>query len=266
MTARRFETLDVVVDPSNRTGTITLDRPERLNAMSPGLLTDLVSAATWFDNDTDCSVVVIRGAGRAFCAGFDLHAFAESRSAAEARATADLGRRMADAVTDMRAVTVAAVHGHCVGGGLVLAAACDLRLADTTARFAIPEVDLGIPLAWGGIPRLVRELGPALTKELVLTCRPFGPDEALAARFLNRVVDEGTVDRAAADLAATLAEKSPFVLSITKRHVNAVAEESGSTATSFLDADTLGSAQRDPESRAAAARYLERRASRAPGR
>ena len=260
MADRRFPTLEVTVDAVGRRGTITLDRPERLNAMSPALLADLVAAAEWFDSNTDATVVTVHGSGRSFCAGFDLQAFSDQRSAAEARATADLGRRMADAITGMRAVTIAAVHGHCVGGGLVLAASCDLRLADTTARFSIPEVDLGIPLAWGGIPRLVRELGPALTKELVLTCRPFGPDEALAARFLNRVVPEGTVLHAADELAASLADKSPFVLSITKRHINAVTEEMGSTATSFLDADVLGSAQRDPESRAAAARYLDRRA------
>ena len=74
---------------------------------------------------------------------------------------------------------------------MVLAAVCDLRLAAETARFRIPEVELGIPLAWGGIPRLVREIGPALTKELVMTCRDFGPDEARAAGFLNRVVPGG---------------------------------------------------------------------------
>ena len=82
------------------------------------------------------------------------------------------------------------MHGWCVGGGLVLAAVCDLRVAGRSARFSIPEVELGIPLAWGGIPRLVREIGPALTKELVMTCREFGPDEAKAAGFLNRVVDD----------------------------------------------------------------------------
>ena len=67
-----------------------------------------------------------------------------------------------------------------MGGGLVLAAACDLRIAAASARFSIPEIDLGIPLAWGGIPRLVREIGPALTKELVITCREFSPQEAQA--------------------------------------------------------------------------------------
>ena len=104
------------------------------------------------------------------------------------REVGDLGRIMAEAVTDMRALTVVGVHGRCVGGGVVLAAACDLRVAADDAVFSIPEVELGIPLAWAGIPRLVREIGPALTKELVLTCRPFSPAEAAAFGFVNRVV------------------------------------------------------------------------------
>src|SRR5690606_19166115 len=106
-------------------------------------------------------------------------------SPADPREAADAGRRAADALEAMRPVTVARIHGHCVGGAVVLAAACDLRVAAASTRFAIPEVDLGIPLAWGGIPRLVREIGPALTKELVMTCRPFGADEAKAAGLLN---------------------------------------------------------------------------------
>lgn len=240
-------------------GRLTLQRPDRLNALDPELLSELADAARWFDAQPEVTVVIVSGAGRAFCAGFDLDAFAGGVSGANGRETADLGRQMAEAVTNMRALTIAAVHGHCVGGGLVLAAACDLRLAADTARFSIPEVDLGIPLAWGGIPRLVRELGPAVTKELVLTCRPFGPDEALALRFLNRVVPADSLIDAAEELAASLAAKSPFVLSITKRHVNAVSEEMASTSMAIVDADVLQSALRDEPSRAAARRYLSER-------
>ena len=82
------------------------------------------------------------------------------------------------------------INGHAVGGGWGLTLACDFRWAAAEAQLWIPEVDLGIPLAWGGIPRLVREIGPALTKELVLTCRPFTPAEARSVRFLNDVVPE----------------------------------------------------------------------------
>ncbi|MBA2625096.1 MAG: enoyl-CoA hydratase/isomerase family protein, partial [Acidimicrobiia bacterium] len=168
------------------------------------------------------------------------------------------GRRMADAIEAMGAVTVARIHGHCVGGGVVLAAACDLRVAADTIRFSIPEVDLGIPLAWGGIPRLVREIGPALTKELVMTCRPFGAAEAQAAGFLNRVVPDDRLDEEVESLVAQLVDKSALTLTATKRHTNAVTEGMVGTARSWNDADSLVTALHDPESREAAARYLER--------
>ena len=159
---------------------------------------------------------------------------------------------------EMRAVTVAKLHGWCVGGGLVLAAVCDLRVAARSARFSIPEVELGIPLAWGGIPRLVRELGPALTKELVMTCREFGPDEARAAGFLNRVVDDDELDAAVDELVATLMRMPKLALLSTKAHTNAVTEAMASTGRSWADADGLLAGLRDPEGRESARRYLDR--------
>lgn len=243
--------------------TLLLDRPERLNALSRVLLGEVVEACRWLDATTGIKAVVVRGAGRAFSAGFDLGDFRQldrgSDEQMSPRDTADLGRVAADALTDVRPLTVAAIHGHCVGGGLVLAAACDLRIAADDARFSIPEVDLGIPLAWGGIPRLVRELGPAVTKELVLTCRAFGADEALALRFLNRVVPADEVIAAAEELAATLASKPAFSLRATKTQVNAVMDEIAGTGRNANDADTLVAALQDPESREASRQYLRAR-------
>jgi enoyl-CoA hydratase/carnithine racemase len=234
---------------------LTLNRPERLNALSRTLLAELAEAAAWLDARPTIKVAIVHGAGRSFCAGFDLDDFTTADPDIPTTAGAELGRLMADAITGTQALTIAAVHGWCVGGGLVLAAACDLRLAAHDARFSIPEVDLGIPLAWGGIPRLVREIGPAATKELVLTCREFGPDEALALRFLNRVVPAESLLAAAGALARTLTTKSSLTLTQTKRHVNAVAEEMGSTAGSGVDALVLAAALADPESRAAGRAY-----------
>lgn len=176
------------------------------------------------------------------------------------RETADLGRVAADALTGIRALTIASIHGHCVGGGLVLAASCDLRVAAADARFSIPEVDLGIPLAWGGIPRLVRELGPAVTKELVLTCRPFKAAEAHALHFVNRVVPAGDLDRTVSALATGLAAKPTFALRTTKQQVNAVTEEMIGTGRSVGDADAVVSAVADPESIEVSRRYLAARA------
>ena len=238
---------------------LTLARPEKLNALSPQLLGELIDAARALDARPEVKVVILAGAGRAFCAGFDLGAFAAQDGEGTARETADLGRRMAEAITEMRALTIARIHGHCVGGGVVLAAACDLRVAAQEAVFSIPEVELGIPLAWGGIPRLVREIGPAMTKELVLTCRPFGAQEAHSLGFVNRVVAGDELAAAAEALAAQLATRSALTLTATKAHVNAVAEELASTAGAVRDADVLASAVADAESGAVAAAYLERR-------
>jgi len=258
--AEPFETLRVRVDGA--IGVLELARPDRLNAMSRLVLTELADAARWFDGQHDVHVVIVQGQGRAFSAGFDLHDFRNPDPALDGRAAGDLGRLMAEAVTAARAVTIASVQGRCVGGGVVLAAACDLRVAADDAIFSIPEVDLGIPLAWGGIPRLVREIGPAFTKELVLTCREFGAAEAHALRFVNRVVPAAELATATAELASELAAKSPLTLQVTKRHVNAVAEQMGSTASAGLDATVLAAAMHDPASVAAGRSYLTRRAAR----
>lgn len=238
-------------------GRITLNRPEKLNALSPIVLTELAQAAHDLDENREVKVVVVGGEGRAFCAGFDLDAFASDTT--DIRETADLGRLMAEAITGMRALTIARIHGRCVGGGLVLAAACDLRLAATDAIFSIPEVDLGIPLAWGGIPRLVRELGPAITKELVLTCRDFGAEEARQLRFLNRTEAPEALADVTEVLAHELAAKPGFALRTTKQQVNAVLDEIAGTARNASDADILTSAVADPESREVARRYLAER-------
>ena len=187
---------------------ITLSRPERLNALSPVALAELTAAAETVAKSSGVKVVIVGGAGRAFGAGFDLDAVGGDAVADQA----DLGRQMADAISRIPALTIAAIHGHCVGGALVLVAACDLRIAAESTRFAIPEVDLGIPLAGGGIPRLVRELGPALTKELVLSCRPFSAAEAHAARFLNRVVADGELHAEVEAAANSLATKPRYLI------------------------------------------------------
>ncbi len=188
--------------------------------------------------------------------GFDLSEFSTPHPEYSVRDTADLGRLMAEAVTSIPQITIASIHGHCVGGGLVLAASCDLRVASDDAQFRIPEVDLGIPLAWGGIPRLVREIGPAVTKELVLTCRSFSAHEAHSLRFVNTVVTPDERDEHVRTLAESLAKKPGYALRTTKQQVNAVTEEIAGTGRNAADADALVFATYDAESKAASRNYL----------
>lgn len=257
----QWKTLTATVD--SRIGRLTLRQPDQLNPLGTVPLAELAEAAAWFDT-TDASIVVVTGEGRAFSSGFDLREFAgrpgsEDAAPADARAQADLGRLMADAMERMRALTIAAIKGPCVGGGLVLAGVCDLRIAADDTMFSIPEVDLGIPLAWGGIPRLVREIPPAIVRELVLTCRPFDAAEALSLGFVNRVVPRDQLEAAVDDMAEQLARKAPSVVRATKRQVNTALENMASTTGAWADADQLGAAMRDPEARAAAREYLARR-------
>lgn len=252
-----FEALLVEVD--GRIGRVTLNRPDKLNALSRQLMSEIVELGAWLKLREDIRVVILAGAGRSFSAGFDLNDFSSASAGESPRIAADLGRLATNALTDVPQLTIAAVHGHCVGGGVVFVAACDLRVATTETTFIIPEVDLGIPLAWGGIPRLVREIGPALTKELVLTCRPFDAAEAKSIGFINRVVAPEDLDTKVSELAENLASKTLYSLHSTKQQVNAVMEEIAGTGRSAGDADMLVYAMRDPESREATARYLTQR-------
>ena len=141
-------------------------------------MTEIVELCTWISHQHEIKVVIMRGEGRAFTAGFDLNDFTNVYGGSNPRAGAELGR-VADTVTNMRQLTIAAVHGHCVGGGVVLTAACDLRMAATGTRFSIPEVDLEFP-SRGGVPRLVREVGQPLRKSSF--CRA---DRFLLRRLCN---------------------------------------------------------------------------------
>jgi enoyl-CoA hydratase/carnithine racemase len=263
MASGQFQTLELKTEGA--LGRLTLQRPERLNAVGARMLRELAEAARWFDAQPEVRVVIVGGAGRAFCAGADLRdspvaeaAPASGNPWSARREVGQLGLRMADAIEQMRAITIARVQGYAVGGGLVLMAACDLRVAAADAVFSIPEIDLGVPLAWGGIPRLVRELGPALTKDLVMTCRRFTPAEAQAARFVNRVVPPESLDACVEELARDLLQKPSVPLTITKEHVNAVARAMGAGLTSFADGDALLGAAFDPESARALQSYRER--------
>lgn len=251
-----FDTIEVRVDGPR--GDVVLNRPDKLNPLSTHTLWELEQAARWLDTHPDLKVVVVSGRGRAFSAGADISSFGASDPRSSRRDDADQGWRMARAMEELRAVAIAQIHGWCVGGGLVLAAVCDLRVAADSARFSIPEVELGIPLAWGGIPRLVREIGPALTKELVMTCREFSPQEASAAGFLNTVVPEAELAGAVDTLAARLVQMPKLALLATKVHTNAVTEAMVGTQRSWSDADGLLAGLRDPEGRDSAQRYLDR--------
>lgn len=245
------------VDIGEPLATITLDRPDHLNAITITMLAELEAAANAVAA-SDARVVIVRGAGRAFTAGMDLATFTRGplHDADPDRRydAAHLGRTATDALAATPQVSIAALHGHVVGGGVVLAAACDLRIAEESTVFSIPEIDVGIPLAWGGLRRLVNEIGPSRTKELVMTGRPFTAHEARSWGLVTTVVPDGSAFAAATELATSLAAKARFPITTTKRHV---AEITAGDATRD-DALGLVAAIEDPESASKRADYLDR--------
>ncbi len=257
-----FETLSVEL--RGAIGELRLDRPEKLNPLSILALEEVAAASRYFDEQPEIKVVIVSGAGRAFSAGADLGSFSGALDKTT-HEIAEIGRRMADSLEAMRALSIARIHGWCIGGGFVLASACDLRVASEDARFSIPEVDLGIPLTWGGIPRMVREIGPALTKELVLTCRPFDAEEARSIGFLNRVVPAESLEDEVEELATQLSKKAAHALFSTKRHVNAITDQMVGTTRSWADADGMVTAFQDEECRQVRRSYLAARAKKTRG-
>ena len=255
----------LIVEVSGPIGRITLNRPECLNAVSGAMLRELETAAHWLDTQEDLRVVILSGKGRAFCAGADLRDPVAQRASAESgrpwlerRKEGYLGSRMADAIEGMQATTIVQLHGHVVGGGVVLASVCDFRIAAEDTRFAIPEIDMGIPLGWGAIPRLIRDIGPVRAKELVMTCRPFDAQEAKDIGFINTVVPESELSKAVEELAATLAAKPSVPIALTKAHMNAAAKSMVDGSSGYADGDLLLALVADPEGRAATMAYAEK--------
>lgn len=223
---------------------IVLDRPNALNALSPALLRDLIDLCGSLRDDTSVRVVRIEGEGSHFSAGADLPAFLVELTGEAAQETADLGRLAADTVAELPQICIAAIRGHCIGGGVVLAAACDLRVAASDARFLVPELDAGIPLAWGGIGRLVRLVGETVASDWVLSCRPFSAEEALRTGLVSRILDPELFSEEVDALATSIADKPASVLRTTKRQLT---ELRAGTFDATTDAKALRDALGDPE-------------------
>ena len=232
---------------------VVFDRPGVLNALSPVMLGDLIEVCADLGRNDSAKVVLFEGAGNCFSAGADLPAFIGLLAGTDAHATADLGRRATNAIADLPQITVAGIRSHCVGGGLVLAGACDIRIAADDARFAIPELDAGIPLGWGGMEHVIRLVGETLAADLVLSCRPFGPDEALRSGLISRVVPADRLKEELNTLVADISRKPLSVLRTTKRQLIDIR---AGTFDAHQDADSLLSALKDPEALEVGRRYI----------
>jgi enoyl-CoA hydratase len=195
---------------------LTLDRPDVLNALDRATLEALLARTGEIAADPGLRAVVLTGAGRAFAAGADI---AEMRAldASQAQEFSRLGHRALASLEELSVPTIAAVQGFALGGGCELACACDWIYAAPRARFGQPEVNLGLFPGFGGTSRLVRRVGLAWAKELVLTGEPIDAETALRIGLVNRIVEGEELVEAALAAGETIARKGPLAVARAKR-------------------------------------------------
>ncbi len=192
--------------------TLLLDRPAKRNAFTLDMYRQFGAAVDELDADDSVRCIVVRGAGGAFCAGSDIGGFDQDRSGAQqARDYADLTLDLTDRLKLTRHPTLACIEGACVGGGLEIAALCDVRIAARSARFGIPINRIGLTLDYRELQDLVGLIGPARTLEILLEGGIFGAQEALEKGLLTRVVDDETLVQQAYDSARRIASGAPLV-------------------------------------------------------
>jgi enoyl-CoA hydratase/carnithine racemase len=221
--------------------TITLNRPEKLNALSVQLHDDLQDVCRRLETDFETRVVILTGAGRAFSAGAQLGDRRDSAPAndIDRRARASLGGKTSDMLDRLEQVTIGAVNGLAIGGAVVFLSCMDMRVGAESAWFSIPEVELNLPLTWQALPRLMRELGPARTKELVMACDRFTAQQAERWGFLNHVYPDEQVMPEARKLAERLLSMDPLSLVMTKSACSALANMMVPTEVTWSDPELM---------------------------
>ena len=254
----------VLTETQGSVALVTLNRPEKLNALNEALRQELMVSLDRLAVDPAVRVAVLRGSGdKAFVAGADVAEFA-GRTPAEQRAVYDR-RRVYDAVAEFSKPLIAAVHGHCLGGGCELALACDLRVADRTARFAQAEIRLGLIPGAGGTQRLTRLVGAGQALRLALTGDPIDAEEARRIGLVEVLVDEGKHVETALEIAQRIARWSPVALSLVKRAVRDALETPLTTGLA-LEKELFLKAFESEDGREGVRAFMEKREPRFRGR
>lgn len=246
------------VEQRNRLAIVRMNRPERRNAMSVDFMLELTRCAQDIAADASIDAVILTGGPAWFSAGADLKDDkrweALGKSLTEARDIAGVGYRMARAWEEMPQISIAAIEGYAIGGGLALALACDWRVIADNAFVSLPEIGLGLPLTWGTIPRLVALGGPAMAKRLTILCERVSAQEAAVMRLVDYLCPAAGALERARQIAAQVLEQPRAVVRMSKETANATAFALAHIA-SYAGADQFTLAAASDESRAARARF-----------
>jgi enoyl-CoA hydratase len=238
---RHFVKVEKGLGPQGRIAVVRFDRGDDVNALSQQAMRELRDVPRAFEDDLETSVVILTGSARAFSAGFDLKD-PESRARdglpiGERIQRQRMGPRLCKAWQDMDQVTIAAIEGHCIGGGAALVVSLDFRFCGKGAHFRIPEVELGMNMSWGSIPRMLALMGPARTKQaVILASDRINSADALDWGLVEKVVDDGTVLAASMAFAERIALQPPIPVRMSKASINRLTHALDDLA-AHMDAD-----------------------------
>ncbi len=253
--------LDFVrIEKKNHIATVTLDRPDRLNALSRRVMENIEAAARSFLYDEETRVVIFAGQGKHFSVGADL----KERGAQTpdnlvlARRKAGLGGRMIRAIFEMNQVTICAVQGVAAGGAACIAAASDFRIGAEDARIGYPEVNRGMNLMWGAVPHCVHLIGPARAKRMIMKGDLEDAKTLLDWGFIDEIVPNDQLFSRALELAEYYAARPPIAVQMIKQSINAVASALDA-ATMHMDFDQNVLTSRTDDFKEGIASFLEKR-------
>jgi enoyl-CoA hydratase/carnithine racemase len=220
---------------------VRMKRPEKRNAINRRMHLELQEVCRLLADDFETRVVILTGEGAGFSSGADTSEWRDAGSSndLEVRHTSGIGSRTSAAIENLDQVTIAAVHGFAVGGALVLAACCDLRVAGESTWFSIPEVELGLPLGWNALPRLAREMGHARALELTITCDRFSAAKAHEYGIVTHLCADGDEENTARELAEKIVARPALPVALTKATMKSLKRGTEMGDAVYSDADLL---------------------------
>lgn len=257
----------ITISREERIAIVRFDAKDKANALSLAVMRALLAVARSFEADEQLSAVVLTGAADKFTLGFDLRdaKSVAKLSLAQRREAQALGPRLCAAWESIEAMTFVAIEGWCVGGGVALAAAFDLRVAGEGARFYIPEIERGMNMSWGSLPRLVNLVGPARAKQMVVLAEKVDAQRAHDWGLLQYQTAQGQALDQAMTLARRAASMPPVQLRMCKSGINAYANALAH-ATSVMDRDQYLLAQASADYAEGVSSFLEKRPARYLGK
>lgn len=214
--------------------TITLARADKLNALDLDMLAELSVILDRVEADSAVRVVILTGEGKAFSAGGDIAAWGGMQPEQFGHRWVRHGHRIFDRLATLRMPVIAAMNGHALGGGLELAGAADIRIAERQAKIGLPETSLGMVPGWSGTQRLVRRFGAQIVRRMVLGGEMFVAEEARANGLVDLVVETGEALNAAKDYAARIAARGPAAVEISKLMLSIAGGEDNGAAVEAL--------------------------------